>query len=211
MPFVVECDIEDGNFYVPGALGFTDSVATAQEWDQIPYGGSVPLLNGAQAGVLGTPLLAKDLGGRLFIPQGVNGTLNTNVNVSSVQVLDTTPSAGAAVNSGTNGTASGNSYGHVIVRVAGLTAPSTRVLQLLGARSDLSTVVIASTTFAATVTDAVATFGTGDAAPAVPQVGSTTYVGFNFPGMIPSQFQINLTAGAAGDNPRITGWARSFV
>jgi hypothetical protein len=211
MPFVVACDVYDGNEYVSGALG-RDVAAVAQEWDQVTYGTSQPALNGTQAGVLGVPIFCKDNStGRLFIPVGVNGILNVSQALPSQQFLDTTPSAGAAVNSGSQGVLSGVSYGHILVRVAGLTPASTRVLQLLAVRSDASTVVIASTTIGAAITDLDANFGTAEVTPAIPVVGSTTFQGFSFGGMIPSEWQINLTAGAAGDNPRVTAWARTIA
>lgn len=215
MPLVVAYDQEDGNEYVPGALGFSDTVPVAQEGDLASYGTTAPALNGTVAGILGVPMLAKDnVAGRLFIPQGTIGQLAVQATIlgsTGGQQFDATAAGGAALTTGTLGSTVGQSIGHVLVRIAGLTTPSTRVLQLNAVRNDASTVLIAATTFGAAVTDMDANFGTAEATPAAPDVGVSSFTGFTFGGMIPTSFNITLTSGAAGDNPRMTVWIRSVA
>jgi len=154
MPYQILIDVDDGNEYVPGALSLSDTTPIAQEWDQIPYGTSTPALNGTQLGILGTPILTKDEStGRLFIPFGANGFLAviTTMSPGDNQVFDQTAVGGAALSTGT---ISGSTYRHLICRIAGLTAPTSRTLTLNGVRDDGTSVPVwSSGAIGATITD----------------------------------------------------------
>jgi hypothetical protein len=129
------------------------------------------------------------------------------------QVLDTTPAGGAAATTGTIGAVSGATYREVAVKLVGLTAPSTRTVKLTMVRNDTTTTdVFITPAFGATITDALVIFGGASAAGAAAPVNPlivTTSSGLYFPNPIPPNFQINVTAGGATDNPRITVYCRN--
>jgi hypothetical protein len=157
--------------------------------------------------------LSRDESSGLYFPavgnQG-NGVTNVNFINPSIQILgfgaqlyDQTATASSALNSGTISTIS---YQDILIRISGLTAPTTRGLTVNAVRTDASVVPIwIPTAIGATVTDAVYSMGEG-AAPPVAPIGATS-VGSGFSSPLPIQMQFDLSTGT--DTPRMTIWGRS--
>lgn len=159
---------------------------------------------------------SRDATSGLFFPTasstGSGGASNVNVintvqvsiaGGADAQVFDQTAGAGAAITTGALGASNLRDY---VVRVSGISAPSTRTLTLQLQRSDASFVsCFVSPVLGATVTDIVFAIGLGANVPATP-IG-TTSLGISFPSPVSDSVQLVLSA-AGTDTPRMTIWGR---
>ena len=121
------------------------------------------------------------------------------------QIYDATAVSATPLNSGTLNI---SQFRDIFIRIAGFTAPTTRTIGIVGVRADNSLFPLwQPTAIGATITDAELGMGEGANLPATPT--GTTSVGLSFSGPLPTQIQFTLTAGTAGDTPRVTIWGRS--
>jgi hypothetical protein len=158
--------------------------------------------------------LQKDVVSGLFFPfigsqgqqeiiiQGTNVAIPVSFQDDS-QIFDQTAAAGAAISTGTIGDQTSHDY---LVRITGLTAPTTRTLTYNAVRANASVVALMiSPTIGATVTDIVFAIGEGANMAATPL--GTTSLGYSFAGPPPITMNWVLSAGGA-DTPRMTIWQR---
>lgn len=145
------------------------------------------------------PLATSGGGGGLSV--SINGNVGTAFN--DAQVFDATAGAGAAITTGTIGNVGLHDY---LVRVSGLSAPTTRTLTVNAIRTDLSVVpIFQSPAIGATVTDLVLAIGEG--ANLSTTVDGALSLGMNFSGPPPINLSVVLSA-AGADTPRMTIWGR---
>jgi hypothetical protein len=154
--------------------------------------------------------LTRDSTSGLFFPlQTSSGSSNVSVqnsiaiNNPDTQLFDQTATASSALNTGTITT---TGIRDIIVRISGLTAPTTRGLTVNGVRVDASVVPMwIPAAIAASITDAEYALGEGANIPLTP-IGATS-VGGSYSGPLPTQMQFNLSTGT--DTPRMTIWGRN--
>jgi hypothetical protein len=145
---------------------------------------------------------SSSVGQQYVIIQGTNVGFSTLFDDDS-QIFDQTAAAGAAITTGTLGDSTSHDY---LVRVTGLTAPTTRTLTYNAVRANSSVVALMiSPTIGATVTDIVFSIGEGANMAATPL--GTTSLGYSFAGAPPINMNWVLSAGGS-DTPRMTIWQR---
>jgi hypothetical protein len=173
-----------------------------KEDDPAKYGGvGIPFSSGYVYNAT-SGLYTSTSGTNAFSGQNVTVVNTLNINAQDVQLFDGTATASSALSSGTQ-TLPG--FRDLLIRVSNLTAPTSRVLSILGVRSDSSTVgIYTAPAIGATITDVVLGAGQGANVPTIP-IGATS-VGLSFSCPLPTILQVNLSSGT--DTPRMTIWAR---